>query len=108
LNAIKVVLVAAFLVLPAIAKASPFLVCDPMAEAEEFEIVGLGKEPIITPAFVRQDGQRELRYDVQSLPPGSYTVKVRALVGLWGSDYSDPLDLSKPALPKPSVGRLER
>jgi hypothetical protein len=108
LNAIKIITAAILLLIPVLLWASPFLVCDPMAEVEEFEIVGLGKEPIITPAFVRQDGQKELRYDLQSLPPGSYTVKVRALVGLWGSDYSDPLDFSKPALPKPSVGRLER
>ena len=71
------------------AYAAPFLVCDPQAGVVGYEITGLG-EPV---TFVAQpDGS--LKYDLASLPNGSYSGSVAAC-NMWGCSSTAPFGFSK-------------
>jgi hypothetical protein len=74
----KLLLVMAFMLLASTSFAAPFLVCDPQSGVVGYEITGLG-EPV---SFVAQpDGS--LKYDLASLPNGSYSGSVAAC-NMWG------------------------
>jgi hypothetical protein len=72
------ILAAFTLLIVAKSNAAPFLVCDPQSGVVGYEITGLG-EPV---SFVAQpDGS--LKYDLASLPNGSYSGSVAAC-NMWG------------------------
>ena len=82
---IFLVLVITFL-LPATSRAAPFLICDPQTEVTEYIIDINGTE--LSAFSAEADGS--MRYDLQGLAEGSYTVKAKA-GNLWGwSAFSDP------------------
>lgn len=97
------------LALATLVKASPFLVCDPVpASLDQFTkpvsyvVTGLGGTPISTQATTNQDGTVQLKYDLQSLPHGSYVVTASAVNALGGiSGASDPFSFTSgvPAIP---------
>ena len=77
------------------ANAAPFLVTDPQSGVVGYEITGLG-EPV---SFVAQaDGS--LKYDLASVPNGTYTLTVAAC-NMWGCSSTAPFSFSKqvPAAP---------
>ena len=84
------------LLLPVLAFGNPFLVCDPQAGVVFYDLEtnstvteGIPAEP---------DGS--IKFDLATMPVGQYTFKVRAIgQGGWPSDWSLPLDATKPANP---------
>ncbi len=83
----------------ALSYASPFLVCDPQADALEYVVVLSDGAEIITPA--------PLHYDLSGLTPGVYVVTVYAKSGVWRSEASIPLDFTKPLLLQPVIKLAE-
>lgn len=69
-----------------VARAAPFLICDPQAEVTKYVIEMNGSE---FPEFAAEpDGS--MKYDLSGLAEGSYTVRAKA-GNLWGwSAYSAP------------------
>jgi len=74
------------------------LVCDPNPGAETIILEINGVE---MPEFAAEpDGS--LRYDLSGLVTGDFTVRAKAGFGVWGwSEYSLPLDSTKPSLQAP-------
>jgi hypothetical protein len=79
------------LLLTGLARATPFLVCDPVpgnldqfTKPVSYVITGLSSSPITTPATVNADGTIQLHYDLASLPHGSYSVTAAAVNSLGG------------------------
>ena len=74
------VLTAFALLIVAKSNAAPFLVCDPQAGVVGYEITGVGNAAPVS--YVAQaDGS--LKYDLASLPNGSYSGSVAAC-NMWG------------------------
>jgi hypothetical protein len=92
--------------IPAIAQASPFLVCDPTTETIEYYVVsglptGMGAEKI-TPDVTKKYG---FMLDLSTLPPGEYTIKAKACTGPWGcSADSLPFSFKRPAPSQSPLG----
>ncbi len=88
--------IAGFLLLLMIgmADAAPFLVCD--------------AEPNVDSCVVEVDGVEfptpyPLHYDLAGIATGNHTVRARFVNALWGaSEWSDPLDFTRPSLGVPS------
>lgn len=78
--------------------ASPFLVCDPQAEAETYNVYQDGT--LIEPDVAAEpDGS--LKYDLWEVIPGGYLFAAEAC-NVWGcSDVSDPF-VSPGGMSKPS------
>ena len=95
----KLLLAMAILLVAASAYAAPFLVSDPQANTETYEIVGT----IVGTVPAQPDGS--LRYDLQSVPVGNHTIQVSACVGVWCSDPS-PFAFTRPAISAPANIRL--
>lgn len=75
----KIIMVLAFLLIPSLALAAPFIVCDPQEGVVGYEIKGLSPETI---NFVAQpDGS--LKYDAAQLANGSYSMTIAAC-NMWG------------------------
>ena len=75
----RVLCIALLLLIPSIAFSAPFLVCDPQEGVVGYEITGLNPETV---NFIAQpDGS--LKYDLASLPNGSYSGSVAAC-NMWG------------------------
>jgi hypothetical protein len=76
----KLLLVIAFMLVASVSFASPFLVCDPQDGVAGYEITGVGNSAPVS--YVAQpDGS--LKYDLASLPNGSYSGSVAAC-NMWG------------------------
>lgn len=89
---------------PLSAWCAPFLVSDPPANTvESCAFDGLDLSCELAP-------NGSIHTDVQSLPPGSYTVKAKYCTekGLWCSDWSNPFAFKKPALTQPAGIGLSR
>jgi len=71
---------------------SPFLVCDPQAGVDSYQVTGL---PGITTIQAQVDGS--IKADLASIAPGSYSINVQACQGVWCSDPA-PFDFSRPSL----------
>ena len=80
---------------------SPYLVTDPQANTDSYVITG---GITATPA-AQADGS--LRYDLASLPVGSYDIQIAACVGVWCSPTS-PFAFTKPTLNAPAGLRLAK
>ena len=77
------------------ALASPFLVCDPQAGVETYNIWQDGVQ-LAGNVPAQPDGS--LRYDLEGITPGSYTFTVDACTESWGcSDASNPYLSPAPA-----------
>ena len=74
--------------------AAPFLVCDP--------------EPNVDSCVVEVNGTEfptpyPLHYDLVGITAGDHTIRVKFVNALWGdSDWSSPLDFTRPSLGVPS------
>lgn len=76
---------------------SPFLVCDPQAGVETYELYFDGA---VTPA-VSQPVNNAIRYDLASIPAGTHTVIAKAC-NTWGcSESSTPFTFTKVVLGAP-------
>jgi len=95
----KLILIAAILLLSTTAYGAPYLVSDPQANTETYEIVGT----IVGTVPAQPDGS--LRYDLVSVPVGNHTIQVSACVGVWCSDPS-PFAFTRPELLGPANIRL--
>jgi len=79
------------------ANAAPFLICDPQAGVETYNLFADG-EQVAGGIPVQADGS--LRYDLAGMAPGAYTFTVEAC-NVWGcSEVSDPF-VSPGAMQKP-------
>jgi hypothetical protein len=78
---------------------SPYLVTDPATNVESYAITG---GITATPA-AQADGS--LRYDLASLPVGSYEIQIAACVGVWCSP-TVPFTFVRPSLNAPVNVRL--
>lgn len=77
---------------PSLVFASPFLVCDPNPGAEKIILEINGVEIPEFPA--EADGS--LRYDLEVLVEGDFTIRAKAGFGVWGwSEWSAPLSDTK-------------
>lgn len=88
--------ITAFLSLLSLARADPFLVCDPQTNVTKYVVTMDGATSIV-PAFDLGDGSVRLHYDLADLPPGPHDVKVRAK-NVWGASAEVCLNFTK-ALP---------
>lgn len=88
------------LLLPSLVFASPFLVCDPNPGAEKIILEINGVE---VPEFAAEtDGS--LRYDLEVLAEGAFTIRAKAGFGVWGwSEWSLPFSDTK-VIPKAHGG----
>ena len=94
----KIIMVLAFLLIPSLALAAPFIVCDPQEGVVGYEIKGLSPETI---NFVAQpDGS--LKYDLASVNSGTYTLTVAAC-NVWGCSSTVPFVFTK-VIPTAPVG----
>lgn len=85
----KATLVLAIVLLAGAAQAAPFLVCDPQEGVVGYALAGLTEQTIAA----QTDGS--LKYDLASLPPGTYPVSVAAC-NLWGDCGAPvPFDLKR-------------
>ena len=82
-----------FFVLPRVAVAAPFLVCDPHPVATKFELKIDGV--IVVPETTGAVGSLAIRYDLADLPGGAHTFEARAGNSWNWSDWTPPLDETK-------------
>lgn len=93
----------------AAAIAAPFLVCDYQAGVTHYQVDGLPVGMNGTQAIPAHNATYGFKYDLATLPPGTYTLKARACRGdaTWGgvcSADSNPLILTRPSPPSAPVG----
>lgn len=81
---------------------SPFLVCNPQAGVETYQITGL---PGISTVQAQPDGS--IKADLAALPGGAYSIKVSACAGVWCSDPT-PFDFTRPVLSAPAGQKVVR
>jgi len=98
------IIIAVFLV-PVIAVAAPFLICDPQAGVEFYEVF---KDDLLMSADILAEPDGSLRYDLQGTTPGVYQFSAKACSEPWGcSTVSDPYESPAPAL-RPTGLRLAK
>lgn len=86
--------------------AAPFLVCDPQAGVQSYEIFIDGQQVTGGPILAEVDGS--LQYDLAGTTPGAYTFTAKACADPWGcSEDSDPF-VSPPPVLKPTGLRLAK
>jgi hypothetical protein len=78
---------------------SPYLVTDPQANTDSYVITG----GITASPTAQPDGS--LRYDLASLPVGSYDIQIAACVGVWCSPTT-PFTFERPLVNAPVNVRL--
>ena len=94
----KLILTILIVLMPCLAFANPFLVCDPNPGAETIILEINGLEMPEFPA--EADGS--LKYDLAGLAEGNFSVRAKAEFGVWGwSEYSVPFNFTKPSIQAP-------
>lgn len=94
--------------------ATPFLVCDPVTPQSDpnlnpvlYDITGLAAQPISSAAFHNTDGTLQLKYDLSTLPNGTYAVTASAVNVFGGaSAASAVLNFTKGAPGTPTNLRI--
>lgn len=72
----------------------PFLICDPQAGVDKFEVEVDGTSDTSPTEYTPED-MAFLKYDLDSLPDGEHSVRARS-GNVWGwSEYSVPFDFIK-------------
>ena len=95
----RVLCIALLLLIPSIAFSAPFLVCNPQEGVVGYEITGLNPETV---NFIAQpDGS--LKYDLASLPNGSYSGSVAAC-NMWGCSSATTIAPFVKAVPAAPAG----
>jgi len=86
------------LFVPALAFASPFLVCDPQTNVTHYVISG--DINVTVPATDLGDGTVRLQYDLAGITEGTFNLEVKAK-NVWGESVAVPFDFVKalPAVP---------
>ena len=87
----------ALLLLPTLAFAAPFLVCDPQPKTDVTHYVITGDINVTIPAKDLGDGTVRLVYDLGNVAEGPYDLQVKAK-NEWGESVAVPFDFVK-ALP---------
>lgn len=83
-----------------LAFAAPFLICDPQADVEKYEVYQDGVE-IATDVQAQPDGS--LRYDLIDITPGSYEFNAKAC-DVWGCSALSANPTQSPAPSSPPTG----
>lgn len=83
------------LLVPVLAFASPFLVCDPQTNVTHYVITG--DINVTVPATDLGDGTVRLQYDLNGITEGTFNIQVKAK-NVWGESVIVPFDFVK-ALP---------
>jgi len=92
------ILILSFLLSAGTAIAGPFLVCDPNADTDTYEVYIDG---VLAKADIQAQADGSLKFDLAGIVPGQYTWTAKAC-NIWGcSDQSNPYT-SPQATPKPS------
>ena len=81
----------------------PYLVCDPPAPADQvqyYTIVGLPGNP---QAQIDPTGQYGFKYDLSSVPAGTYSLMVSAC-NQWECSLAAPFDFIRPSQPAVPTG----
>jgi len=92
------------LLLPVLAFASPFLVCDPQTNVTHYVITG--DINVTVPATDLGDGTVRLQYDLAGITEGTFTIEVKAK-NVWGESVTVPFDFVKALPAVPSAIRIE-
>ncbi len=82
--------------------AGPYLVCNPVAGATQYNVTGLPVSVPSTELNPESTGTFGFKLDLSALPSGSYTVKAQACANdaIWGtvcSADSSPFSFTRPA-----------
>jgi len=92
------------LLLPVLAFASPFLVCDPQTNVTHYVITG--DINVTVPATDLGDGTVRLQYDLAGITEGTFTIEVKAK-NVWGESVTCPFDFVKALPAVPGSVRIE-
>ena len=92
------------LLLPVLAFANPFLVCDPQTNVTNYVITG--DINVTVPATDLGDGTVRLQYDLAGITEGTFKLEVKAK-NIWGESISVPFDFVKALPAAPEVIRIE-
>lgn len=110
----KLMLVALLVLVPCVAFAEPFLVCDPytdqaaMPTGFAYTLNGGAEVAVPYTTFVAQDGGTYAKIaDLGPLPNGPFTISVRAY-NTWGSSISVPFEDVKAVPGSPSNMGIRR
>jgi len=91
--------VLAFILIPSLVWANPFMICDPQAGVTHYALTGPGWVPVSVPA--QADGS--IRMDVAGSSVGSNSLTVRACRSdaVWGElcSVSVPFQFARPSAP---------
>jgi len=93
-----------FLLIPALAFADPFLVCDPQTNVTHYVITG--DIDVTVPATDLGDGTVRLQYDLAGITEGTFNLEVKAK-NVWGESVTVPFDFAKALPAVPGSVRIE-
>ena len=88
------------LLLPSIVSAAPFLICDPQAGVETYQVYQDGAE---IAADVPAEADGSLRYDLVGVVPGVYEFTAKSC-NVWGCSALSPDPFTSPGAAQPPIG----
>lgn len=100
----KLLLIVAFLLIPALGLASPFLVCGPQAGITTYKLTGPAWVPVTVPA--QPDGSIKMDLTVATVGANSLTVAACIVDPVWGERCSEtvPFVFERPSVPGIPIG----
>ena len=93
-----------FLLIPSLAFAEPFLVCDPQTNVTHYVITG--DINVTVPATDLGDGTVRLQYDLNGITVGTFNLELKAK-NIWGESVTIPFDFVKAIPVVPEAIRIE-
>jgi len=93
-----------FLLIPSLAFAEPFLVCDPQTNVTHYVITG--DINVTVPATDLGDGTVRLQYDLNGIAEGTVNLELKAK-NIWGESVAVPFDFVKALPAVPGGTRIE-
>jgi len=93
-----------FILMPMLAFADPYLVCDPQTNVTHYVITG--DINITVPATDLGDGTVRLQYDLAGIAAKPYDLQVKAK-NIWGESVAVPFDFVKALPAVPAAIRIE-
>lgn len=95
----KLLLIVAFLLIPALGLASPFLVCDPQAGITTYKLTGSAWVPVSVPA--QTDGSIKMDLAASTVGNNALTVAACIVDPVWGEACSVyvPFAYTRPGVP---------
>jgi len=98
------IFISLFLLIPSLAFAGPFLICDPQTNVTEYIITGDINTTVL--AFDLGDGTVKLQYDLNDIAEGTFNLQVKAK-NIWGESVAVPFDFVKALPVAPGAIRIE-